>query len=146
MLSIFKMATVCNLGFLADGFQRAEMHHHIPNFGKTGQYFVDISYYISSIFKIRVVCHIAFSKFRPKCFCPVVSKRPICISKANLIKIGIKVSEILHFLVFMAAIMDFKNCEILLADHIWRAERHSHAKFRQNWSIHFRNIKIFFDF
>ena len=40
------------------------------------------------------------------------------------------------FSFFTAAILDFKNSEILLTDHVWRAERHRHGKRRQNWSIH----------
>jgi len=69
-------------------------------------------------------------------FCPVVSGRPICISKTNVIKIGLEVSEIF----LTAAVLDFKNSQIWLADRFRRAKMH-----RQNLSICCRVIAIFQD-
>jgi len=45
-----------------------------------------------------------------------------------------------------AVILDFRNCQILLADGFWRAKMHRRAKFRQNPSIHLRVIVIFYFF
>ena len=142
------MAAICNLGFLksqnfkillADGF-RGPRCIIVPNLSKIGQYFKDILIYcISLIFQNEG--SLAFSKF--KCFCFVVPGRPIYISKTNFIKIGLEVSEILQFVVFTAAILNFTNSKILLADHVQRAERHSRTKFHQNWTIHNGDITNF---
>jgi len=44
---------------------------------------------------------------------------------------------------FTAASLDFKNSEILLANRVQRADRHRHAKLRQNWPIRCGDITIF---
>jgi len=49
----------------------------------------------------------------------------------------------LFFKMVAADVLDFYITEILLADHVQRAERHSRAKFRQNWLIRCRDITIF---
>ena len=73
--SIFKMAAVCNLGFsksqnfIGWWVQRAEMHHRT----KFQQNWSILCGYIAPVrfFKMRVVCHLAFLKF--KCFRSVVA-------------------------------------------------------------------------
>jgi len=42
-----------------------------------------------------------------------------------------------------AAILNFWNLKILLVIGVERVEKHQHAKFRQNRSIGFEDIKIF---
>ena len=42
-----------------------------------------------------------------------------------------------------AAILDFRICEILLADKVQSVEAHQSFKFSQNWSICCKYIKIF---
>jgi len=42
-----------------------------------------------------------------------------------------------------SAILDFKICDILLADGVWRVQTHNFTKFRQNRSFHCANIAIF---
>jgi len=39
--------------------------------------------------------------------------------------------------------LDFKNSEILLADHVLKAEKHRLAKLHQNWSIRCGDITTF---
>jgi len=46
----------------------------------------------------------------------------------------------------VAAILDFGNCEILLANWVQSIEMHHRAKFCHKQSIHYRDIAIFFIF
>ena len=52
--------------------------------------------------------------------------------------------DFLFFKMVAAAILDFRNSQILLADEFWRAKTHHHAKFHQNPSIHCGVIVIFY--
>ena len=67
----------------------------------------------------------------------------------NFLETGLSNADILRFLIFQlvkmaaAAILNFWNCEILLAIWVERVETHQHTKFRQNWSIGCEGIKIF---
>jgi len=64
----------------------------------------------------------------------------------NFVKIGQTVFEISRFFLFFkmvaAAILDFRNSQILLAGRVCRAEIHQHAKFRQNLTICCKVIAI----
>ena len=71
-------------------------------------------------------------------FNPVVLGRPICISKTNFIKIG-QVIAIFSF--FKAAILDFRNSQILLTDELWDQDASSCQI--SSKSIHFGVIAIF---
>jgi len=58
------------------------------------------------------------------------------MSMSNFGKIGQSVAKILDFSFFLkmagAAILDFRICEISLADSVWKAQTHHRAICRQN--------------
>jgi len=39
--------------------------------------------------------------------------------------------------------LDFQFCEISLADSVWKAQTHHHAKYRQNWSSVVETLQFF---
>jgi len=57
-----------------------------------------------------------------------------CISVPNFVKIGETVFDISRFFLFFmmadAAIFDFRNSQILLAEGVWTAKLHHRTKFR----------------
>jgi len=61
---------------------------------------------------------------------------PRHVNVSNIVKTGQSITErycdlFRFFKMAAAAILDFKNREILLANRVWRAESHHHAKFCQ---------------
>ena len=69
------------------------------------------------------------------------------ITVPNIVKICQSVCEDIKIFLFFkmadAAILDFKICEILLADSVWRAQTHHCTKCCQNWPFCYGDIKIF---
>jgi len=104
--------------------QRTEMHNHAKSWQNWSTLCRDNAPF--QFFRVTATRHLAFPRI--ECFCPVVSRKPICISKTNFIKIGQEIYDISHFL-FFTAIVNLKILKFYCMTMSGGDERLRHATF-----------------